>query len=92
MPVLGQEDCPNGVRKGLGLFVKSPLDLVGSPSVPHALVGWLKDLGSPHIPGDDFQRGSEDRRSGEEKNSKSGREFHCDSGVSFVGGGGRGLK
>ena len=58
--VRGKEDCPDEARNIRGLVVEGPFDGVGVPDVPHSLVGWIKDLGNPHVPGDDVHRGRED--------------------------------
>lgn len=60
MPVMGQEDCPEGVRDVLGFVVEGPFNFVGLSGMPHVLVGRAKDLGGPHIPGNDVYRGGED--------------------------------
>lgn len=87
MPVVGQEDSPSRVRDVLGLPVYSPSDLFGLADVPNGTRVWSKDLGNPHVPGGNVHRGSKDgRSSGKEQNSKSGREFHRESGFGFVRG------
>jgi len=94
-PVVGQEDSPHIVCDVMGFLVHSPFDLFGLPNLPDGARGWGKDLGDPHVPGGDVYRGSEDRRSGEEQNSESGRELHRENGLGFVRsveGGGRWLK
>ena len=80
---MGQEDVPGGVRDVLRPVVDSPFDFLGLSDVPHSGLVGSKELGGPDIPGDKVDRGGEDGRSGEEQNSQSGREFHCERRVWF---------